>query len=462
MSGICSVDPVSDDFALLQVDGQDCLFAACTLKLYRLDERAAGRLREAAERPGAAVKELAETLGTEMPSPEQFDRVLQAFAAAYYREEYDLKFLTLNTAHDCNLRCDYCYAAHGRFRGKSRGTEMMPARVALRAVDAALDARLDSGGKLFIDFFGGEPLLNFDVVREVVGHVEGRRSGADPRVVYSVNTNGTLLTREIFDFLSSRSVEIHVSLDGPRELHDAHRRAADGAGSYDSIARNLEGFLPGSPGLFSARATVTPQTIDFPAAARAFIALGFPDYGFDIAFGDGADRSTAWSEEAMGEYDRSFGSFVGEIRSDLLARTRPPPSFIREGLYRLHRRRLHVITCRMAAYLLVATPLGEFYPCYKLTEEESFRIGDIRAGIDHARRRAVYPGLVFENEACAGCWARFLCGGGCPASSLLAGTGSQAADRWICASRRIHWKWILWLYVTLRGAGYPFSAILPQ
>lgn len=460
-----AVYPLSDRFFLLDANGQAYLASSETLEIYGIDQSTRARLIDLSSTgsPEQLEAALARLLGSKIDSRREIAGRLGGFARAYYGDTRDIRFLTLDIAHRCNLRCDYCYASHGEYRGKSVGQELMKSEVALRAVDSVLSKSAGTAGKRFVDFFGGEPLLNFSVLQDVVQHVERHQPASTSPVVFSVNTNGIPITPRIATFLAEHDVAIHVSVDGDRRLHDTHRRFPDGRGSFETIARNLERCRKLKPELLSARATVTPQTIDFSTVFRTFNELGFGDFGFDIAFGDGSDPSTAWNDDSMNAFDTSFGEYMRQVADSLLrSESLRLPSFLFDALYRLHHGKLHVITCRMAAYLLVAAPLGQYYPCYKLTEESQYEIGNVYRGVDEERRRALYPELVFENAYCSHCWARFLCGGGCPASSYLAGSVDHAPDKWVCRSRKIQWKWYLWLYVTLRRADYRISRLFPS
>lgn len=465
MSVQASVRQLTKDFAIASMDQDNLLLDARNLRLFSIGDSDLRRLAEAevTSRGGVAVhgdgqaeRTIMEMLG-DAGSDGKTGMALQLEKERYYDQPFCLRHLTLNVAHACNLGCSYCYAAQGRFLGKSDRSPLMDEHVACASVDALLGENTNAQGKLFIDFFGGEPLLNFAVIRKTIQHVEEKQWG--PRISFSVSTNAILLTEVIFEYFHRHHVALYVSVDGDKPLHDLYRRTTGGEGSYERVASNLRRFLPRDPALFSARATITPQTTDFRRIFGHLESLGFREYGFDIAVGSEGDPSTRWEEAALRRLDESFGSYVQELLDRLLKGLDHVVIFVSDALRRIDQREAHAITCRMAAYLIVVTPGGEFYPCYKLTEKKGLVIGTLSDGIDHARRRSLYPRLVDEREGCRTCWARYLCGGGCPAETTLANGDGTMSGRAVCETRKMTWKWMIWLYLRLRKGGYPIARL---
>ncbi|MEW5814671.1 MAG: radical SAM protein [Spirochaetota bacterium] len=378
----------------------------------------------------------------------------------YYARSPQSRCLTLNLAHNCNLNCRYCYANHGNYKNKS-DPSCMPYETAQQAVDYYLNSSNSDSSNKSIDFSGGEPLLNFEVLQAIVSYIEKKIKNIDRRLTLTVITNGLLLSEDKLDFLNRHNVHIAVSIDGDEKIHDANRITKDGTGSYNLIIENIKYMLKKKPELFSARTTITPAGTDVLRICNHLESLGFKEYTFDIAFGDSGNPSPLWDQAHFKKYDENYGYYTASILNYLLNIEKKCTGFVLDRLYRIHRRVHRTLACRMSTSLLVVTPTGEFYPCYKLTELENFRIGSVYEGVNQIRAKELFPKMVFEKSSCNACWARYLCGGGCPAASFIENGKDETPDYWICRSRLTVWKWALWLYIKLKEAHFPFQAIIP-
>jgi uncharacterized protein len=315
--------------------------------------------------------------------------------------------LVMNVAEECNLACRYCIVGQGRFRGRGG---LMSREVALRGVDFLLEA---SGDSLHckIEFFGGEPLLNFEVIRETVayGQVAARRRGK--QITFGIVTNGTLLNGERIAFLKHSRVHVGVSLDGPPEVHDRMRRFSDGRGSYQATVSHLPLLLADYTDKVHVRTTLTEQQTGAVRTLDHLIGLGFQDIhiGYRGGQGDGDFQSAEARRRLKAAYIRLAHRFLANaIERDFSARYPFLP-------YLLHfcsnqPRRAY---CDAGRRMLGLSADGGLYPCSIFAQLPKYRMGDVWAGLDKSRLEWL-PEINIENDAvCKKCWARCICGGGC-------------------------------------------------
>ncbi len=324
-----------------------------------------------------------------------------------------VKSLCLHIAHDCNLRCGYCFASTGSF-GQDRG--LMTPEVACRAVDFLLE----HGGSrkhAEIDFFGGEPLLNMATVRAAVEHIRRREAETGKLFNLTLTTNAVLLNQEILDFLNRENIQLILSIDGRREVHDRMRPFAGGAGSYDTVLANMRKAVDSRQGQnYYARGTYTGYNLDFAADVLALADEGFgrlsvePVVAKDAPYGLCEDHLPRLFEQydlLAAEYlrrhseGRGFDFFHFNVDLD------NGPCLTKR-----------LSGCGAGHEYYAVTPQGDLYPCHQFVGRDEFRVGTVFAGIDkpelcHEFRQA----HVLTKSECRHCWARFYCSGGCHANA---------------------------------------------
>ncbi|MBI5443491.1 MAG: radical SAM protein [Deltaproteobacteria bacterium] len=317
--------------------------------------------------------------------------------------------LVLEVAQACNLQCAYCYAGGGAYGGEPRLLSPGLARRASRFLVEASGEREE----VTLVLFGGEPLLNAPALVAAVEEAERAASAAGKRLVMSVTTNGTRFTPELVDFLREHRVNVSVSLDGPPRVHDANRRRADGQGTYAEVLRGLELLRERLGRPPAARVTLTPaQWREVPEVFDHVLGLGFLEVG--IAPASPVTREllpTSADEEALvAGFSALTDRFLEEAdRGSIL-----PFSNLLDLLGRLHRGDTKRSPCGAGLGYLAADAGGGLFLCHRLAGEEAFRVGDLDAGIDHARIRARLAAQAApRREACSACWARGFCAGGC-------------------------------------------------
>ncbi|MDR3209067.1 MAG: thioether cross-link-forming SCIFF peptide maturase [Oscillospiraceae bacterium] len=354
------------------------------------------------------------------------------------RRNAEIKALCLHVAHTCNLTCDYCFAGQGRYHGEQA---LMNAETARRAIDFLLE-RSGSRRNLEVDFFGGEPLLNFGVVRDVVAYARSLEAAANKNFRFTLTTNGVLLGDEVTEFCNREISNVVLSLDGRRETHDARRKTPGGAGSYDLIVPKFQRFAAKRVGGWYIRGTYTAENTDFTRDILHMLGLGFTELAMEPAvLPDGAPL--ALRESDLPILFREYELLAEEMARR--ARDGAPFRFYHytldlEGGPCLPKR---LAGCGAGAEYFAVTPDGALYPCHQLVGEEKYAAGDIWRGVD--------PNFKFARESvavraeCRDCWAKLYCSGGCAANAIHAAGDVNGVHAFGCALFRKRLECAIWL-----------------
>lgn len=331
-----------------------------------------------------------------------------------------IKSLCLHVAHDCNLRCRYCFAGTGEYSGP-RG--LMPLEVGQAALDFLL-AHAGARPTVEVDFFGGEPLLNMPVVRELISYGKEAARRAGKTIDFTLTTNGMLLDDDTAAFLREQNVSLVLSIDGRPEVNDRMRPMAGGQGSYHRIVpryRRLVAQL--KPTDYYIRGTYTRFNLDFAEDVRHLHDLGFVSLSIEPVVARPED-DYAFREEDLpqiyAEYDRLVDLYLARA-----AEGRPFDFFhfnvdLEQGPCLPKR----LTGCGAGFEYLAVTPEGDLYPCHQFVGRTGYKLGDVWQGIvEEEVSRRFREAHIYNKEACRACWARFLCSGGCHANAE-AHTGS--------------------------------------
>lgn len=323
-----------------------------------------------------------------------------------------VKALCLHAAHDCNLSCRYCFAGQGSFRGER---SLMPAETGFLAVDFLL-ARSGSRQNIEIDFFGGEPLLNFPALRAITEYAGARALEEGKRFKFTLTTNALLLTGDRARYFREQGFNVVLSLDGRPKIHDGMRPLTRGGGSFTRIFRNIRAFTEGYDN-YIIRGTYTRQNMDFARDAAFLAEQGFKNISLEPVVGEEGQEYGLRLEDAprlLEEYENLTRYYLNEKEAGR------PFSFFHfildlEGGPCLEKR---IKGCGAGTEYLAVTPEGHLYPCHQFVGEEAFKLGDLTTGEwDPSRAEAFAAAHVYGKEACSTCWARFYCGGGCHANA---------------------------------------------
>lgn len=318
--------------------------------------------------------------------------------------------LSLAIAQKCNLGCTYCYAQQGEFGGASKN---MSFEVAAQAVDMLVD-RAEPGAKLSLAFLGGEPLINRSVLQTVTQRAEERAAKRGIPISFSITTNGTLIAPSDAEFFEEHGFAVTISMDGPREAHNALRPYKGGGGSFDAIMDRLQPLLGRQRRMqVSARVTVTPRNLELRRTLEELITAGFHSVGFSPMLSAPNGSGEMQLEDlrimlaAMIDCGREF-----ERRS--LARERYPFANLTNALREIDRGTHRPYPCGAGAGYLGVSADGALSACHRFVGDEAGAMGSLKEGVDVVRQAAwLAERHVHHQEPCRSCWARYLCGGGC-------------------------------------------------
>ena len=326
-----------------------------------------------------------------------------------------IKAMCLHISHDCNLRCDYCFAGTGDF-GTGHRMEM-PLEVGKKAIDFLIE-KAENRRNLELDFFGGEPLMNFDVVKEIVRYARQREKECGKNFRFTVTTNGTLLTDDRIDFINAEMHNVVLSVDGRQEVNDRVRHRVDGSGSYDAFLPKFQKLVARrGEGQYYVRGTFTKYNLDFAEDVLHLNRCGFDQISVEPVVAD-PKLPYAITEEDLpaifAEYER--------LANLLIQRRREHTGFnffhfmidLDQGPCVIKRLR----GCGAGNEYCAVTPDGDVYPCHQFVGQEEWRMGDIFSGeIDMEMKRRFAASNVYGKEECRSCWAKFYCSGGCNANN---------------------------------------------
>lgn len=329
-----------------------------------------------------------------------------------------IKSMCLNVAHDCNLRCKYCFASTGDFGG---GRKLMPFEVG----KAALDFIVKNSGtrhNLEVDFFGGEPLMNFGVVKRLVEYGRKIEKENNKHFRFTITTNGILLDDEKIDFINREMHNVVLSIDGRREINDEMRPHVDGRGSYDDIIGKYKKLVENrNGGEYYVRGTFTHKNLDF-----AEDVLHLADEGFDQISVEPVvcDRNSPYAIQKE-DLPRIFEEYE-KLASAYLSRRREGKGFnffhfmidLNEGPCILKLLK----GCGCGNEYVAVTPDGEIYPCHQFVGQSNFIMGNVleqSGNFENELKIAFSKANIFTKKSCPDCWARFFCSGGCNANNQL-------------------------------------------
>ena len=325
-----------------------------------------------------------------------------------------VKALCLHIAHDCNLACRYCFAEEGEYHGRRA---LMSFDVGRRALDFLI-ANSGSRRNLEVDFFGGEPLMNWQVVKELVEYGREQEKLHDKKFRFTLTTNGILLNDEIQEFVNREMSNVVLSLDGRKEVNDQMRPFRGGQGSYDAIVPKYQRLADSRNQMnYYVRGTFTRRNLDFGRDVMHMADLGFRQISIEPVVADESEDYALRMEDVPAikeEYDR--------LAQEMVRRNREGNRFnffhfmidLTGGPCVAKR----LSGCGSGTEYLAVTPWGDFYPCHQFVGNEEFLMGNVYEGITREDIRDQFKACnVYTKEKCRDCFAKFYCSGGCAANS---------------------------------------------
>ncbi len=331
-----------------------------------------------------------------------------------------VKALCLHIAHTCNLNCAYCFASQGKYQGERA---VMSFEVGKRALDFLIE---HSGTRrnLEVDFFGGEPLMNFQVVKDLVAYARSIEKEKNKNFRFTLTTNGLLIDPDVIEFANREMSNVVLSLDGRREIHDKYRIDYAGNGSYDRIVPKFQELVAARGGKnYYMRGTFTHRNPDFLKDVQAMLDLGFRELSMEpvvCAPGDEAALTEDDLAVVMQQYeDLAALMLQKDAEGD-------PFTFYHymidlQGGPCIYKR---ISGCGSGTEYMAVTPWGDLYPCHQFVGDEAFKLGDIWQGVTNTAKQNEFMDCnVYARPDCKDCWAKLYCSGGCAANAYHA-TGS--------------------------------------
>ena len=344
----------------------------------------------------------------------------EGLARDYKNNSKVVKALCLHVAHTCNLCCEYCFAGQGKYQGKDA---LMSFEVGKQAFDFLI-ANSGTRRNLEVDFFGGEPTLNLDVVKKLVAYAREVEKAAGKNFRFTFTTNGVALDEETMAFLNREMSNVVLSLDGRPEVNDHFRKNAAGKGSYDVIVPKFQQLVQSRGGKgYYVRGTFTHNNTDFTNDLFHMADLGFTELSMEPVVCP-PDDPYALTEADLPVLFEQYEL----LATEMLKREREgrPITFYHYMLDLKHGPCIYkrITGCGSGTEYMAVTPAGELYPCHQFVGDEKYRLGDVWHGVTNTAVQDEFRSCnAYAREGCRDCWARMYCSGGCAANSYHA-TGS--------------------------------------
>lgn len=332
----------------------------------------------------------------------------------------EIKALCLHVAHTCNLNCEYCFAGQGKFHGERA---LMSFEVGKRAIDFLIE---NSGARhnLEVDFFGGEPLMNFEVVKQIVAYARSIEKKHNKNFRFTLTTNGVNIDDDVIDFANRECHNVVLSLDGRKEIHDKLRVTATGKGSYDIIVPKFKKLVESRGGKgYYMRGTFTHNNPDFTKDVFHMRDLGFRELSMEPVVCSPEDPYALTDEDiqiVLREYEKLAAEMIRSKKACegftfyhyMIDLSHGPCIYKR------------ISGCGSGTEYFAVTPTGELYPCHQFVGEEKFLMGNIWDGVTNEALKDEFKLTnAYARKECDDCWAKLYCSGGCAANAYHA-TGS--------------------------------------
>ena len=328
-----------------------------------------------------------------------------------------VKALCMHVAHTCNLNCSYCFASQGKYHGDRA---VMRFEVGKQALDFLVE---NSGSRrnLEVDFFGGEPLLNMQVVKDLVAYARSIEQEKGKNFRFTLTTNGMLIDDDVIDFANKECSNVVLSLDGRKEIHDRFRVDYAGKGSWEQIVPKFQKLVEAREGKnYYMRGTFTHANPDFLKDIEEMLRLGFTELSMEPVVCAPGDPSALTQEDlaiVMDQYER-----LAELMLQRHKEGRPFTFYhymidLKGGpcIYK------RVSGCGSGTEYMAVTPWGDLYPCHQFVGEEKFKLGDVWNGVQNTGVQSEFAACnVYARKECRDCWARLYCSGGCAANAYHA------------------------------------------
>lgn len=338
----------------------------------------------------------------------------------FKKKSNDIKALCLHVAHTCNLNCSYCFASQGKYHGDRA---LMSFEVGKQALDF-LVAHSGKRRNLEVDFFGGEPLMNWDVVKQLVAYARSIEKEAGKNFRFTLTTNGVLVDDEVIEFANKEMHNVVMSIDGRKEVHDRFRVNYAGQGSYDTIIPKFQKFAKARGERdYYVRGTYTHHNTDFTKDILHMADLGFTQLSMEPVVCAPDDPCALTGEDLPVLFEQ-----YEELAKEMIRREKDgkPITFYHYMIDLNHGPCIYkrIAGCGSGTEYLAVTPWGDLYPCHQFVGDEKYLMGNVWDGVTNTEMRDEFKCCnVYARKDCDDCWARLYCSGGCAANAYHA-TGS--------------------------------------
>ncbi len=360
---------------------------------------------------GEALEDIQELINLE----QLFTRdIYKDFVMDFKKRKTVVKALCLHIAHDCNLACRYCFAEEGEYHGRRA---LMSYEVGKKALDFLI-ANSGNRRNLEVDFFGGEPLLNWDVVKRLVEYGRSQEEAHNKKFRFTLTTNGVLLNDEVMEFCNREMGNVVLSLDGRKEVNDQMRPFRNGSGSYDLIVPKFRKIAESrDQNNYYVRGTFTRNNLDFSKDVLHYADLGFKQMSMEPVVADPSEPYAIREEDIpqiLEEYDKLAVEYIKRKKEGrgfnffhFMIDLNAGPCVAKR-----------LAGCGSGTEYLAVTPWGDLYPCHQFVGNEQFLLGNVDTGIVNTQVRDEFKMCnVYAKEKCKDCFARFYCSGGCAANA---------------------------------------------
>jgi len=333
-----------------------------------------------------------------------------------YNQENIVKAMCLHVAHDCNLKCNYCFASQGNFKGERKLMSLDVGKKSLKYLATHSGNRRN----LEVDFFGGEPLMNFQLIKDLVDYGRQLEPIYNKHFRFTVTTNGVLLDDEKIEYINENMDNVVLSLDGRKEINDNMRKTITDKGSYDIIVPNFKKLVDkrGDKDYYI-RGTFTNNNLDFTQDVMDYYNNGFMKTSMEPVVTSPEEEYAIGEEHLeriLKEYENFSKQYIDIKKKDkdflffhFMIDLDQGPCIIKRS-----------VGCGAGSEYLAVTPEGDFYPCHQFVGEDEFLIGNVDDGVTKTELRDKFKNAnVYNKEECRVCWARFYCSGGCHANAYF-------------------------------------------
>ncbi len=330
-------------------------------------------------------------------------------------ENSPIKAMCLNVAHDCNLRCEYCFAAKGDF---GQGRMLMPFEVGKKAIDFLIE-NSENRHNLEVDFFGGEPLMNFDVVKQIVNYARSIENKFNKKFRFTITTNGLLLTDDKIEYINKEMSNVVLSLDGRKEINDSLRITPNGKGSYDTIVPKYQKLVESRGDKdYYVRGTFTKNNLDFTKDVLHMVDLGFEQLSIEPVVSDEKlDYSIKENDlpRVFEEYENLAKTIISKRKNKEFFNFFHFMIDLNQGPCAIKRLR----GCGCGNEYIAITPTGDIFPCHQFVGNDKWKMGNLFDNTFNTELKSVFSKAnVYTKSECKNCWAKFYCSGGCNANNL--------------------------------------------